>query len=35
MLIYEANKLLWELIQLVYGRDFQEIFALLNLLIFM
>ncbi len=28
MLIYEAYKLLYELIQLVYGGDFQEIFTL-------
>jgi hypothetical protein len=35
MLMYEAYKLLYELIKLVCGGDFQEIFALLTLLIFM
>ncbi len=33
--MYEAYKLLYELIQLVWGGDFQEIFALLTLLILM
>ncbi len=33
--MYESYKLLYEFIQLMCGEDFQEIFALLTLLIFM